>query len=422
VVKAGLPVDKPDRVFDVHASGTDVVLSDLTVTGGDGALYGGGIRSAGDGELTLERVIVRENTARGQAALGYGGGIYKSTGRLLVLSSAVYGNKAVSPGYGGGIFLNNEATSAALTNVTIVGNSAGAVAGAIASNNAIVAELTHVTVTGNQAGSSEGGLGLDASALRLRSSIVAGNTAPADPNCGSSGFAPASDGGNVGDPGCGLTQSSDAQVYDPRLGAFGGTPIPVLEPAADSPALDRAVGTCPPADARGVARPQGPACDAGAAERPVPVAPTPVPPRDVVAPVFSGTSLSRQRFRVGRAPTPLVAQRRRATPAGTVFRYSLSEAARVSLTFERSLPGRRVGRGCRRPARRLRSRPRCTRWVRAGAAITRAGAAGANRLAFSGRVGRKALRPGAYRGTLVATDAAGNASKRAILRFRVVRR
>jgi hypothetical protein len=41
---------------------------------------------------------------------------------------------------------------------------------------------------------------------------------------------------------------------------------------------------------------------------------------------------------------------------------------------------------------------------------------------FSGKIGRRRLKPGRYRATLVATDAARNASKPKRLRFRVVRR
>jgi hypothetical protein len=40
---------------------------------------------------------------------------------------------------------------------------------------------------------------------------------------------------------------------------------------------------------------------------------------------------------------------------------------------------------------------------------------------FTGRIGRRALRPGAYRATVTAKDAAGNASKGSSARFTVVR-
>jgi hypothetical protein len=48
--------------------------------------------------------------------------------------------------------------------------------------------------------------------------------------------------------------------------------------------------------------------------------------------------------------------------------------------------------------------------------------AGTNRHRFSGKIGRRSLRPGKYRVALVATDAAGNSSRPLRLRFRVVRR
>jgi hypothetical protein len=47
--------------------------------------------------------------------------------------------------------------------------------------------------------------------------------------------------------------------------------------------------------------------------------------------------------------------------------------------------------------------------------------AGANRKRFSGRIGKRALKPGRYRATLVATDAAKNRSKPKRLLFKVVR-
>ena len=48
--------------------------------------------------------------------------------------------------------------------------------------------------------------------------------------------------------------------------------------------------------------------------------------------------------------------------------------------------------------------------------------AGANALPFSGRIGRKALKPGSYRAVLVAVDAAGNRSAAKTIAFKVVKR
>jgi hypothetical protein len=103
------------------------------------------------------------------------------------------------------------------------------------------------------------------------------------------------------------------------------------------------------------------------------------------------------------------AEARAAVKRGTEFRYTLSEPARVVFALERRRPGRRV-RGKRRRAR----------WVKAGSFAVQ-GAAGANRKKFSGRIGRRRLRPGSYRLSLVATDAAGNRSVPKRLAFRVTR-
>jgi ribosomal protein L21E len=69
------------------------------------------------------------------------------------------------------------------------------------------------------------------------------------------------------------------------------------------------------------------------------------------------------------------------------------------------------------------ARTRITSRRKRGKAVVlrRSTARGANRVAFSGRVGRVALRPGTHRAALVATDAAGNRSKTVYVRFRVVR-
>jgi hypothetical protein len=129
--------------------------------------------------------------------------------------------------------------------------------------------------------------------------------------------------------------------------------------------------------------------------------------------------LSRKRFRRGSA-LPSAA----AVGTGTVIHFRLSEAAPVRLTFSRALPGRRVGRACRKQTRRNRSRRRCTRFVKVrGAAIRRSLDAGARRIGFSGRISRqRSLKPGAYRLELVARDRAGNASRPDRARFTLLKK
>ncbi len=113
------------------------------------------------------------------------------------------------------------------------------------------------------------------------------------------------------------------------------------------------------------------------------------------APALSGLQLSRTRFAVGRARTAKVARAR----SGTVVRFSLDRAATVKLTVQRRAHGR---------------------WVRAGV-LRRSAVAGANRVRFSGRIGRRALRPGRHRIVARARDAAGRTSAPRRVRFRIAR-
>ena len=127
---------------------------------------------------------------------------------------------------------------------------------------------------------------------------------------------------------------------------------------------------------------------------PGPGGPGPGQAADTQAPIISGLAVSNARFRVGAAATPLAARR---APVGTTFRYTLSEPATVTVAIQRS---------------------RGRRWVKA-ATLQRAGRLGANRLRFSGRVGRRKLAPGRYRAVFTATDTGGNRSSGARIGFRV---
>jgi len=141
---------------------------------------------------------------------------------------------------------------------------------------------------------------------------------------------------------------------------------------------------------------------------------------DTIAPVFLAASMTRTRFRVdpkGRAETPATA----AAKKGTAFRFTLSEAARVTITIQRIAAGRKVGTACRKPTRANHRRKACRRLVRTGAFVQNA-AAGATTKPFSGRIGTKRLAPGSYQATLVARDAARNASVPKVLRFKIVRK
>lgn len=140
---------------------------------------------------------------------------------------------------------------------------------------------------------------------------------------------------------------------------------------------------------------------------------------DSTLPAFLGKpSASPSVFEVNRsgpAETPVTAAAK-----GTTFRYRLSEPAEVTFAISRATRGRRVGKRCRTQTRGNRKRRRCTRYVAAGA-FRDQGVAGQNGKRFSGRIGRKSLKPGRYRATLTAVDAAINRSTPKRIAFRVVK-
>ena len=377
LILGALPTTEGER--DIHIPGNaSLTLSGLTISGGRGSeneaySLGGGIYAVGTGTLTLEGVVVSNNVAMGgKASFAEGGGIAMGAGRLVVHNSALINNTAEVPGYGGAISIGGEATTADLTNVTIAANSATSRGGGIDSGTQGLVMLDFVTIMGNQSENQGGGIG-GAGGVRIRDTIIDGNTAPIlpehtkpiGPNCDE---APISDGGNVADPACGLSHVSDAPVFDPMVGPLEGSPIPVLEPLAGSPALDRAVGICPVTDARGVARPQGAACDSGAAERPVPPSGNTGSPMPILSPILQATSPTLSALALhsssvlpdlGRGASIAARHKRQ---RGTTVSYRDSQAATTAFVIFSSHKGFRVGSRCL--AKRPRARPSCT-WTAA---------------------------------------------------------
>jgi hypothetical protein len=118
-------------------------------------------------------------------------------------------------------------------------------------------------------------------------------------------------------------------------------------------------------------------------------------------PVVSGVRFTPPTFRVSARATAITAARR--APAGSALRFSLSRAAKVKIVVQRR---KKVGQ--------------IFRWVRAGTLTRRGGRAGANKVAFSGRIGRRALASGRYRATLTATASNGRVSQAKRRSFLVV--
>jgi hypothetical protein len=103
----------------------------------------------------------------------------------------------------------------------------------------------------------------------------------------------------------------------------------------------------------------------------------------------------------------------------TTISFRLSEPAKVALSFERALSGRRVRGRCLKVAKGLR--PNCTRYQRLTTKLSVQGKVGTNRVTFRGRLSRKRmLAVGRYRLTLVATDTSGKKSAAARTKFRLL--
>jgi hypothetical protein len=239
------------RVFHIIAG--PVKISDLTIQDGNKFLLGGddsggGIYNAGD--LTLERVTVRENKAN------FGGGIYNGSGATLaIINSTISGNTAIDPGicdggYGAGIW--NDGGTVTLTSSTITDNEAeclgGGVfqtSGAVTFNNTIVARQSFSSDCRQGFFNSIGGAG---QFISLGFNLDSDNT-------------------------CGLDQPSDLPGLNPFLGPLqdnGGWTDTHL-PMSGSPAIDAGdARTAPGRDQRGVRRPQGAAADIGSVEVEVP--------------------------------------------------------------------------------------------------------------------------------------------------------
>lgn len=291
-----------DRVFHIVASATVVTFNDLTITGGFLPFSnGGGLLN--EGTATLNNCTISANanpngdggglyndfvmtitgsTVSGNTSTnGDGGGVYDNGNLVTITNSTISGNQ-VPGGDGGGIYING--LDAEISQSTFSGNTASGGDGAGIYHNGNLLNLTNCTVTGNDAVDGGGIFNLGNSA-NLIAVTIAGNTASNTGGGIEALSAPSLTGtivanntggncdGSVTDSGTNLQfPGTDCGVSittaDPLLGALAnnGGPTQTMALGAGSPAIDANTESCPPPaiDQRGVARPQGAACDIGA--------------------------------------------------------------------------------------------------------------------------------------------------------------
>jgi CSLREA domain-containing protein len=315
-----------DRVFEVHlGASVNIVISGVTVRNGSSSSSGGGIQ-INSAPLTLTDSIVSANTASGVGGGIFnnfglltvtnstisdnravqGGGIW-NRGTLTLTDSTISDNIADGSGIsdgGGGIWNNNEGLLT-VTNSTISNNRANEGGGirilglatvvnsTVSGNRAVRGggirsfilleddvTLNNVTITNNTAIDVGGGI---LGALSLRNTILAKNADPEELPSDCSGLLTSRGFNLVGNnTGCSFVATTGDQV------GTGDSPIdPLLDPLADnggptqthalldsSPAIDAGnpdgctddEGNLLTTDQRGIARPQGAACDMGAYE------------------------------------------------------------------------------------------------------------------------------------------------------------
>jgi sugar lactone lactonase YvrE len=112
--------------------------------------------------------------------------------------------------------------------------------------------------------------------------------------------------------------------------------------------------------------------------------------------------------------------RKKKTPVGTMFSFSLNEQASVNLAFNRRMKGRKVKGRCVASTEKNRQKPKCTSKTTAGT-LAFSGQPGLNKVSFRGRTSASTkLRPGSYTLVIVAT-ASGRSSVPAMLRFTIVK-
>jgi hypothetical protein len=236
-------------------------VDDSTLSG-NSALNGGGVASFG------ANTSITDSTLSGNAATN-GGGLYDGIVMALVDASTLSGNTATN---GGGMYVSNGDEK--VTTGTIAGNTAVS-GGGIFTNNAALT-ITNSTVSGNDAtgaGGQDGG-GIMGGAV-VAATIVADSLSGGDCS-GRNGDL----GYNLDDDGtCGFSAANHGQSdVNPELGPLedNGGPTETEAPASNSPVVNQIpLGAkvkkpktilCPGTDQRGLARPQGSACDIGAVE------------------------------------------------------------------------------------------------------------------------------------------------------------
>lgn len=281
--------NKKSRAFTI-LQGATVSVSGLTVSDSN-SFTGGAVYNAGI--LTLRRVALTNNTAANGAGLQNNG---SDTNKAVakIFESSITGNKAGNNSGG----IDNSRADVEVINSTVSGNEAGVSpdssgrGGGIYNKVGSNLKLTNSTLQGNKG--PKGANIWNDSDTELKNTIIANPSGGGD-NCDAwrliTDSTYVSTGNNLDSDGsCRLSQSSDVNNKDPRLGplAANGGSTKTHKLLSGSPAIDKG-SNCPAKDQRGTTRPQDGdrngsyKCDIGSFE-------LEGPPPDTAKPIINGLS------------------------------------------------------------------------------------------------------------------------------------
>lgn len=267
-----------NRIF--HLNNATVTLSGMALTlGNAGAGFGGAILSENNSNLTLDRMIIRNNFATAYGAVYFSGG----TGRIT--NSTINNNSANS-----GLALGISGTLN-MANTTVSGNfDADGDTGIGAIFLTGTANIRNSTIAFNRTSGGTGGGIFNAGTLNIGNSIVADNIAAVSPDIHFSSGLITSVGGNLisnsnGFPAGTFSQTNDAVNTEPLLNSLsdnGGIVTthalqagsPALNSGVNANAIDKFDDSILTTDARGYQRIVNSIVDKGAFESLVPTAAT----------------------------------------------------------------------------------------------------------------------------------------------------
>jgi hypothetical protein len=118
-------------------------------------------------------------------------------------------------------------------------------------------------------------------------------------------------------------------------------------------------------------------------------------------------------------------KKKKAAKKGTTIKYTLSSPASVKIILERVTRGRRAGgyaNKCVKATKKLRKKKSCARYSKVSTLTRVHKTAGAKKVSFTGRAGRKVLAAGSYRMRAVASAGLGTDSAERRVTFKIVKR